>query len=65
VNLSGRYIILYKSEYQKNVLFVSWVSYPHFYKKGCLIVQYVGKNENIISDIEDILGEQFAGFKPQ
>lgn len=47
-----------------NLLSVSWVSYPHFYKKGSLIVQYVGENENIISDLEDILGEQFAGFKP-
>lgn len=43
---------------------VSWVSFPHFYKKGKLIVQYVGENENIISDLEDILGKQFAGYTP-
>lgn len=47
-----------------NVLFVSWFSYPHFYKKGRLIVQYIGENEKIISELEDILGEQFAGLKP-
>jgi hypothetical protein len=41
---------------------VSWVSYPHFYKKGKLIVQYIGINESIISDLEDILGKQFAGY---
>lgn len=42
---------------------VSWISYPHFYKKGSIIVQYVGENENIISDLKNILGKQFAGYK--
>lgn len=42
---------------------VSWVSYPHFYKKGNIIVQYVGENKKIISDLKEILGEQFAGYK--
>ncbi|MCM1989936.1 hypothetical protein [Oceanirhabdus seepicola] len=42
---------------------VSWVSEPHFYKKGKLIVLYVGTNEKIISDLKDIFGEQFAGMK--
>lgn len=40
---------------------VDWVSAPHFYKKGELIVQYIGEDKNIISDLEDILDEQFAG----
>ena len=40
---------------------VSWVSVPHFYKKGRLIIQYIGENESIISDLTEILGEQFAG----
>lgn len=40
---------------------VSWVSYPHFYKKGNIIVQYVGEDKKIMSDLKDILGEQFAG----
>lgn len=43
-------------------LMVSWVSFPHFYKKGSLIVQYVGEDEKIISDLTDIFGEQFAGY---
>jgi hypothetical protein len=41
---------------------VSWISFPHFYKKGSLIVQYVGEDEKIMSDLTDILGEQFAGY---
>ncbi|MGY0372270.1 hypothetical protein [Clostridium sp. JNZ J1-5] len=40
---------------------IDWISSPHFYKKGNIIVQYVGKDEKIISDLEDILGNQFAG----
>lgn len=44
---------------------VSWISYPHFYKKGRIIVQYVGENQKIISDLKAILGEQFAGFNGQ
>lgn len=42
---------------------VSWASYPHFYKKGNIIVQYIGKNEKIISDLKEIFEEQFAGYK--
>ena len=42
-------------------IYVSWVSLPHFYKRGNIIVQYVGGNEKIISDLNDILGDQFAG----
>lgn len=43
---------------------VSWgVSYTHFYKKGNIIVLYVGENNKIISDLKDIFGEQFQGKK--
>lgn len=42
----------------------SWVSYPHFYKKGNIIVLYVGENQEIISTLEEIIGLQFAG-KPK
>lgn len=41
---------------------VSGISFPHFYKKGSLIVQYIGEDEKIMSDLRDILGEQFAGY---
>jgi uncharacterized lipoprotein NlpE involved in copper resistance len=53
----------YGSQYSngdKSVI-VDWISYPHFYKKGTIIVQYVGKNEKIISDLNSILGKQFVG----
>lgn len=43
---------------------VSWSSFPHFYKKGSLIVQYIGEDKKIMSDLKDILGEQFAGYTP-
>lgn len=42
---------------------IHWSSYPHFYKKGSIIVQYVGENEKILSDLNDIFGQQFAGYK--
>lgn len=42
---------------------IDWISYPHFYKKGNIIVQYVGENKKIISDLKDIFGQQFAGYK--
>ena len=41
----------------------SWYqSCPHFYKKGNIIVQYGGTKENIFYDLNDIFGEQFAGY---
>lgn len=42
---------------------IDWISYPHFYKKGNIIVLYVGENEKIISDLNDIMGDQFIGDK--
>lgn len=40
---------------------ISWVSYPHFFKKGNIIVLYVGENQEIINTLEEIIGLQFAG----
>lgn len=50
--------------YEGNGTYISfsWMSEPHFYKKGILIVNYVGENEKLISDLEDIMGQQFAGM---
>lgn len=42
---------------------VSWISFPNFYRKGAIIVQYIGINKKIISDLTDILGRQFAGHE--
>ncbi len=41
---------------------VTWVSFPHFYKKDNLIALYVGENEKIISSLKEIMGSQFSGY---
>jgi hypothetical protein len=41
---------------------IEWASYPHFYKKGKIIVQYIGNNEKIISDLKNVMEYQFAGL---
>ncbi len=46
----------------RNSVEVSWVSYPHFYKTENIIVLYVGEDADIIEAIEEIIGEQFAGY---
>jgi len=53
------------SEYkdENNHIFVDWVSAPHFYKKGTIIVCYAGEDKKIISYLKEIMGEQFAGYK--
>lgn len=40
---------------------VSWVEPPHFYRRGALIVQYIGDTPAIIDLLTRLLGPQFAG----
>jgi len=40
---------------------VTWVATPHFYKKGRILVLYVGDNAQTLELLESILGTQFAG----
>ncbi|MDC3418389.1 hypothetical protein [Aquibacillus salsiterrae] len=40
---------------------IEWISDPQFFKKGNIIVQYVGKNKEILNQLEKIFGKQFAG----
>lgn len=40
---------------------VSWVSAPHFYRAGKMIVLYVGEQERVIAALAEILGPQVAG----
>lgn len=40
---------------------IEWVGTPHFYKRGTLIVIYVGDNYELTLLLESILGPQFAG----
>lgn len=40
---------------------VSWVSVPHFYGSGKLIVLYVGEEKGVVGALQNILGPQIAG----
>ena len=40
---------------------VTWVSEPHFFKKGRIIVCYVGTNEKILRLLNKAFGPEFAG----
>ena len=42
---------------------VSWPSYPHFFKKELLIVNYVGESAEILSFLKKTLGGPFAGYE--
>lgn len=39
----------------------SWISDPHFYKAGRIIVLYVGTDTGVIDELRQALGAQFAG----
>ena len=40
---------------------ITWVSTPHFYRSGEIIIVYVGSSRELISLLESVLGPQFAG----
>ena len=40
---------------------MSWLSTPHFYRKGNLIVIYVGTDAKVMGALQAALGAQFAG----
>ena len=40
---------------------IHWVGPPHFFRKGRLIVLYVGDNGKVLKALEAVLGLQFAG----
>lgn len=40
---------------------VNWIAIPHFYKRGKLIVVYVGEKEAVLKTLETVAGPQFAG----
>lgn len=41
---------------------ISWASYPHFYKKNTLIIQYTGEDEHILELLNKNYGAEFAGY---
>jgi hypothetical protein len=40
---------------------IHWVGPPHFFRKGRLILLYVGDNGKVLRALEAVLGLQFAG----
>ena len=38
-----------------------WLAQPHYYKKGRLIVLYVGDDPSLVQELQSILGPEFAG----
>ncbi len=42
-------------------MFLSWISTPHFYLAGNSIVLYVGVNDEIVTALDQAVGQKFAG----
>ena len=40
---------------------MTWIDSPHFYRADRLIVLYVGSDDSVLTLLQDVLGEQFAG----
>ncbi len=40
---------------------IDWINVPHFFKKGRLMVVYVGRDEQTLEMLRAALGDQFAG----
>jgi len=41
---------------------IRWIDEPHFYSQGKIIVQYIGHNPEMLSVLDSLLGNQFAGM---
>jgi hypothetical protein len=40
---------------------IRWIGSPHFYKKGKLLVLYLGDDAKVLKALDTVLGRQFAG----
>lgn len=40
---------------------IRWIGSPHFYKKGKLLVLYLGDDAKVLKALDAVLGRQFAG----
>ena len=40
---------------------LNWISTPHFFRSGNLIVIYIGENPAVLQGLQSLLGVQFAG----
>jgi hypothetical protein len=76
VDVKGEYILIFEYKTHKEMekeasnvkedgnmrnASIEYVSVPHYFKKGSIIIQYVGADEEILKSLEKIMGKQFAG----
>ncbi|GAE35158.1 hypothetical protein [Halalkalibacter akibai] len=61
IEMENESLFVSKDGFRIGHSFYSWVSQPHFYKKGNIIVLYVGENKEIIRCLDKLLGKPFAG----
>ncbi len=40
---------------------ISWISTPHFFKAGRIIVVYIGEDAETLAQLQSLLGTQFSG----
>jgi len=40
---------------------VTWMAAPHFFRKERLLVNYIGTSDKVLSELQRLLGPQFAG----
>lgn len=40
---------------------VAWIDAPHFFKQGRVLALYIGRDEAMLNQLEEVLGGQFAG----
>lgn len=40
---------------------LTWISDPHFFRKGKIIAKYVGKDMSIIKVLDKVMGKQYSG----
>ncbi len=55
-----RYQVPIESDMYAGVIH-EWVAPPHFFKKGRVIVRYVGSDVSLVKELRRILGTEFAG----
>ncbi len=61
VSASGTSIVTTMADGTQRASMVDWVTPPHFYKAGKLIVLYVACDVDVINLLQETMGPQFAG----
>ena len=62
INAKNASKIVSKDGTEIGLSIIRWIDEPHFYNKGKLIVQYIGHTSEMLSLLESLLGNQFAGM---